>query len=126
MAAIGCVERTRAARFPFRISIEQDGRLLFAARSGRAGPRLPLVFAGNQELANHWALRWLTAAFGPQPRRALGAIAGRCLTRGVPVVENPALPGAEGAPGSSSGRRRGPFAKEPKRCSVSSSSRASC
>jgi len=38
VAAIWRVERTAAARFPFRISIEQDGRVLFAVRARSAWP----------------------------------------------------------------------------------------
>jgi hypothetical protein len=38
MVATWCVERTRSSRFPFRISIEQDGRLLFAVRARSAWP----------------------------------------------------------------------------------------
>lgn len=38
MVAIWRVERGRAARFPFRVSIEQDGRLLFAVRVQSAWP----------------------------------------------------------------------------------------
>jgi hypothetical protein len=38
MSAQWRVERTRSMRFPFRVSIEQDGRLLFAVRAQSAWP----------------------------------------------------------------------------------------
>jgi hypothetical protein len=38
VAALWRVERTGSARFPFRIAIEQDGRLLFAVRAQSAWP----------------------------------------------------------------------------------------
>jgi hypothetical protein len=38
MPAIWRVERTQNGRFPFRVSIEQDGRLLFAVRAQSAWP----------------------------------------------------------------------------------------
>lgn len=38
MAAVWCIERTRSARFPYRVPIEQDGRLLFAVRARSAWP----------------------------------------------------------------------------------------
>jgi hypothetical protein len=38
MAALWRVERTLSARFPFRIALEQDGRVLFAVRARSAWP----------------------------------------------------------------------------------------
>jgi hypothetical protein len=38
VSATWCIERTRNGRFPFRISVEQDGRLLLAVRAQSAWP----------------------------------------------------------------------------------------